>query len=238
MKRRGDRTVLVIGATSGIGEAVVETFISYGDTVIGSHRSDKSNSSLHDRIQLDLDCLSSVEAARRYIGGRDIDALVICAGIFNPSWTHGFSDDGWEEMLSVNLKAPAQIMQEVARLMVSRGTQGRIVQVASIAAHRPRAGCLTYGTSKGGAQGLVRAIALDMAPHNILVNTVSPGLTDTPMVSRNLTIEERSRREQGIPKGRLAAPSDIAGVIEFLCSDKNSYITGQDLTVDGGESLV
>ena len=241
MNTKGKRVALVVGAASGIGKAVAKEFKAHGDTVIGTFRSvdpeDKIPEQVTEQIELDLASQNSVDSVCRKISTRPIDVVVICAGVFDRAWPEQYRDGDWKNMLMVNLIAPTRIIKAATAGMTNRQSPGRVVAISSIAAKKPRIGCVTYGTSKGSIQGLIRAIALDIAPLGILANTVSPGTTQTPMVTKALSPAEILDRANHIPRGRLAEPEEIAAVVEFLCSDKNTYITGQDIVVDGGETL-
>jgi NAD(P)-dependent dehydrogenase (short-subunit alcohol dehydrogenase family) len=117
--------------------------------------------------------------------------------------------------------------------MVAHGG-GRIVNVASLAAHTANSHQAAYAASKGGVVALSRVMAFELAPHGILVNAVSPGPIDTELAARMLTPAARVAREQRIPQGRLGRPEEVAAAIAFLLYDDASYINGTVLVIDGG----
>lgn len=232
------QTVLVTGYSSGIGLATAEHLASLGAKVIGACRTPRV--ARYDDadmcfIPLDLSCRKSLEAFDWAVGGRRIDALVNCAGMFAPDHKD-FSKGLWDNLLQVNLSGMMSVSRSVAKGMISRGS-GRIVNISSVAAFKAREGCIQYGTTKGAVLGLSRAMALDLAPSGILVNSVCPGIVKTAMVERALGPQAISERASEIPSGKIAAPEDIAHLISFLCSTRNTYMTGQHISIDGGETI-
>ena len=142
-------------------------------------------------------------------------------------------DQDWDDVVAVNLSAPALITRTVARMMKRHG-YGRIVNIASIWGHISWTQRAAYASTKFGLRGLTVASANDLARHNILVNAVSPGFTLTEMVQQNYSDEERRAIEARIPLQRMATTDEISRAVLFLASDLNTYITGQSLIVDGG----
>ena len=141
----------------------------------------------------------------------------------------------WEKVLSVNLTGVMLTNRAVARRMIDQGDGGAIVNISSGAAKIPMPGSAEYSVSKTGVWMLTRCIALELAPHNIRVNTVAPGVIDTPMAMGLAQNEERRAAfERFVPLGRLGEAEDIAEASLFLLSDHAGYITGQILHPDGG----
>ena len=139
----------------------------------------------------------------------------------------------WDDIINVNLRAPFVLSQEVARLMKKNG-YGRIVNIASIFGVISREKRAVYTSSKSGLIGLTKSVAVELAPYNILVNCVSPGFVLTDLTKSILTGLEIEDLESRIPLKRLAAPEDISNVVIFLSSNLNTYISGQNIIVDGG----
>jgi len=141
----------------------------------------------------------------------------------------------WEKVLAVNLTGVMLTNRAVARRMIAQGEGGAIVNISSGAAKAPIRGMADYCVSKTGVWMMTRCLALELASEKIRVNTVAPGLIDTPMTLAVTTDEERrQRRIESIPLNRLGEPSDIAEAALFLLSDQAGYITGQILHPDGG----
>ena len=134
----------------------------------------------------------------------------------------------WEKVLAVNLTGVMLTNRAVARHMIAQGDGGSIVNISSGAAKAPIRGMADYCVSKAGVWMMTRCMALELAPNQIRVNTVAPGLIDTPMTLAVTTDEERrQRRTEAIPLNRLGEPSDIAEAALFLLSDQSSYITAR-----------
>ncbi len=182
-----------------------------------------------------------------------LDLCIAAAGISHAGYVSGEITEGepllggahryvihkpveyWEKVLAVNLTGVMLTNRAVGRCLIAQGEGGAIVNISSGAAKAPIRGMADYCVSKAGVWMLTRCIALELAPHGIRVNTVAPGLIDTPMTLAVTADEERrQRRIESIPLHRLGEPADIAEAALFLLSDHSSYITGQILHPDGG----
>ena len=179
-----------------------------------------------------------VDTARREIGG--ITTLVTAAGIIATGSIETTSDEQWDSMLDVNLRAPFRLMRAVLPLLPSPG--GAIVNVSSVTGVRAFPNVLAYCVSKAGVDQLTRCAALELAPRGIRVNAVNPGVVVTNLHRRSGMSEdnysaflERSRETH--PLGRAGDPSEIAELIFFLASDAAAWITGETISVDGGRHL-
>jgi NAD(P)-dependent dehydrogenase (short-subunit alcohol dehydrogenase family) len=146
-----------------------------------------------------------------------------------------FDEGTWEKVLAVNLTGSLLVGQEAGRRMAERG-YGRIVNISSLSATFPSLGLTGYLVSKGGIEALTRAMAFELGPEGITVNTVAPGPIQTELMQTMLSDEGRAVRLARIPMGRLGEPADIASVIAFLASPDASWVNGILLTVDGGYS--
>ena len=162
-----------------------------------------------------------------------IDILVNNAGIQIRHSIDDYNDMDWDKVMRVNLYGPMQIMRVVSAKM-KQNKQGKILNISSIAGFIARAGGSAYSASKSGIIGLTRAVALDLAPFNILVNALCPGVTETDMMNQVLSAEQKEQYRNESALQRLAQPEEIANVAAFLCSDLNTYITGQSIVADGG----
>lgn len=218
------RTALVTGGSRGIGRAVVERFEKAGVHVLAPSRK-----------ELDLRDGDAVERFAAALG-EPIDILINDAGI-NPIRPYqSISDAELEEVLAVNLMAPFRLCRALAPRMVERG-YGRIVNISSIWSLVGKPGRTAYAISKSALNGLTRSLALELAPHNVLVNAVAPGFVATELTFQNNTPQELAALKAGLPIGRLADPVEIAEVTAFLGSELNSFMTGQVVVCDGGYSL-
>jgi 3-oxoacyl-[acyl-carrier protein] reductase len=237
---------LVTGGTHGIGRAIVERFLAEGARVATVAR--EPSRDLPPGVWFapyDLGDPSGlpelVARVEREVGPLDI--LVNNAGIWRETPSLALDLDIWREVIAVNLSAPVLLATATARGMADRG-YGRIVNVTSIHGHLAAEAALAYAAAKGGLEQATRNLAVDLAPHGILVNAVAPGFIDTRLsVSEGL--HERDTAwyrsvyvEHGkLPLRRHAAPAEVAPSVVWLASDQNTYITGQVLGVDGGLSI-
>ena len=202
-------------------------------------------------VSRDADCEAAAQATVDAFGR--IDLCLAAAGILHAQYVSGeVSDDDpsprsrethiinkpieyWEKVLSVNLTGVMLTNRAVARRMIAQGDGGAIVNISSGAAKIPMVGSADYSVSKAGVWMLTRVLALELAPQGIRVNTVAPGVIDTPMaLGLSQDEERRAAFERFVPLGRLGEAEDIAEASLFLMSDQSSYITGQILHPDGG----
>lgn len=233
----GKRAV-VSGASRGIGETVAKTLLDLGAVVAitSTERAPEWAIKYPNACHFVVDFLRQ-DTVNDFLGQIEtfgqVDILINNAGIHRPEPIDGISNQAWEDLFEVNLRGPMQLMRHFGGLMKSQRS-GRIVNVASIAGTICRKGAAAYSSSKLGLVGLTRAAAIDLAPFGVLVNAVSPGTTETDMVDRILSLEQRQAFIDRIPLGRFATPQEIANAVAFLASDLNGFITGQNLIVDGG----
>ena len=141
--------------------------------------------------------------------------------------------DDWDWMNAINLKGPFLLTQALAENMKSQNS-GKIINISSIFGVVSKGKRAAYSSTKWGLIGFTKAVALELAPFNVQVNAVSPGFVDTDLTHQILKPEDIKQLVETIPQGRLAQPDEIAKVVLFLCSDDNTYITGQNIVVDGG----
>jgi len=214
-------TALVTGASRGIGAAIAQALAEDGYSVLAP-----------TRAAMDLRADASIDAYLQTLAG-PIHVLVNTAGINPISPLAQIADDGLRETLQVNLLAPFRLSRAVAPGMIESGF-GRIVNVSSIWSMVARGGRASYSMSKAALNGMTRSLAIELAPHNILVNAIAPGYVLTDLTRQNNTEAELSDISRSIPLGRLAQPAEVAAVVAFLCSPRNSYLTGQTIVVDGG----
>ncbi len=234
------KTVVITGATRGIGKATADTFLATGANVIVTGRSTQRPENLDSRIRytpLDLLSNESIGEFLNYLTSLErIDAFVNNAGINVIDEVLNINDEDFDNVMAVNLRGPFIICRHVADLMGSNG--GKIVNVGSIWSKITKKGRVSYITSKAGLAGLTRGLSTDLADQNILVNAVSPGFVETELTSKSLSKKEIINIMDKVPLGRLAQANEIANFIVFLCSDMNSFMTGQNIVIDGGYANV
>ncbi|MDD3375231.1 MAG: SDR family NAD(P)-dependent oxidoreductase [Candidatus Omnitrophica bacterium] len=231
-----NKTVLVTGASRGIGQFVARKFHELGaDLILTATALTSFEGMIPDAEQhaLDFTDQASVEVFIKVLDGKKVDVLVNNAGIHSLQAVGEMDSETFDKICRVNLWGAAVLCNAVAKGMKER-KGGRIVNVSSIAAMVSKPGSGAYSASKAGLLGFTRSCALDMAPFNVLVNAVCPGTTQTDMVENILSDEQKKRIISHVPLKRLGNPKEVAELIVFLCSDLNTYMTGQSLIIDGG----
>lgn len=217
--------VLVTGGSRGIGRAVVECYQKNGyDVYAPSHKS------------LDLACIESVESFIKENIDPGYDIIINNAGCNIINGIEEVTDTDMERMFQINLISPIRLLRGLVPYM-KNNKFGRIVNVGSIWGVISKPGRSIYSATKHGIHGITNTLALELAPYNILVNTVAPGQTLTELTKNNNTSEEIELMAQDIPVGRLAKPEEIAKTVFFLGNETNTYITGQQIIVDGGLTI-
>lgn len=218
-----NKVALVTGGSRGIGKQICSDLKSLGAEVISLSSND-----------FDLSDDEGLKQLVKFIEGLpQIDILINNAGINFNEYIDVIDENKLDKLYKVNLKAPFIITKAVSKKM-KPNKSGRIINIASIAANRVRDGRTAYSTSKAGLIAFTKVIALELAPHNILCNTVSPGFTLTDMTETMLSKEEIQKHVDQVPLNRLGSVKDISSAVLFLASNYNNFITGQDLIVDGG----
>lgn len=237
------KTILITGSTRGIGKKIAEDIHQLGGNVLITGTNPDQIKELNACEDTDTRkkhfCVdfSSIESINNFLLELDkikkIDVLVNNAGINKLNFIEDIELKDWQDMISVNLTGPLLLMKNLSKKMKAHG-YGRIVNIASIFSKISKERRSAYSATKFGINGLTVGISNDLARHNILVNTVSPGFILTDLTRKNLSSEEIDQLTSQIPAKRMGQPEDISRVVAFLASDLNSYITGQNIVVDGG----
>ena len=246
------KSVVVTGATSGIGRAAALDFASRGANVTLVGRSEQALREIptlvSDATGRMMSCVGDVtedgmperivSTAVDAFGG--IDVLVNAAGVIATGTLETTSDAVWDQMNNVNVRAPFRLMRAAAPHLKAR--KGSVVNVSSVNGLRAFAGVLAYNVSKAAMDHLTRCAALEMAPFGVRVNCVNPGVTITNLHRRGGMNDTQyaaflDRAKETHPLGRPGQPEDVAAMIVFLASDEASWMTGETIPVDGGRHL-
>ena len=227
------KTVLVTGASRGIGQAIAEQFKSNNFTVIGTATEKKSLDYLDDCLVCDFTNELDIEKVCSQIKNIKVDILINNAGINKINSFLDIDPQDFRDIQHVNVYAPFLLSQASIPNMLEQGW-GRIVNISSVWGKISKAGRASYSTSKFGIDGLTLSIANEFAAQGILANCVSPGFIDTDMTRKNLGPKGIEQMLSTVPIGRLASIEEVANLVFFLGSDKNSYISGQNIAIDGG----
>ncbi len=228
------RRALVTGGTRGIGLAIAESLYEAGYTIYVSGKSKRVQvSAKFSYLGYDMADAQEVEAFALKVTDLNLDILINNAGINKVGPLADYNLKDYSRIQQVNVTAAYRLCQAVIPFMVQQKF-GRIVNITSIFGVVSKAGRSAYTTSKFALFGLTRSLALEVASHNVLVNCIAPGFVDTDLTRQVLGHEGIARIITQVPIGRLAQPSEIAAYVKFLVSEENSYLTGQNIVVDGG----
>jgi acetoacetyl-CoA reductase len=241
------RIALVTGGTGGIGTAICQRLAKLGHKVATNYRSreraeawaaqQRELGSDFTLLEGDVASYESCEAMVRELfqqhGG--VDILINNAGITRDTTFHKMTPAQWNEVITTNLTSCFNVTRQVIEHMRSQ-KWGRIVQIASINGQKGQYGQANYAASKAGMHGFTISLAQENAKLGITVNTVSPGYVATDMVMA-VPEEVRAKIAAQIPTGRLGAPEEIAGAVAYLVSEEASWITGANLSINGGHYM-
>ncbi len=243
-----DKVAIVTGGSRGIGQAIAWDLACNGAHVALNYRrsADEAQQLIQQiqglgrkglAIQADVasfaDAQRMVETVVRELGRLDI--LVNNAGVNRDSVIWKMSEEQWDEVISIDLKGTFNYIRAAAPVFKEQGS-GKIVNVTSINGLRGKFGQSNYTAAKGGVNALTKTVARELGRYNVNVNAVAPGLIETDMVKqapqqvRDLALSE-------IVLGRLGTPEEVAWIVTFLCSERARHITGEVITVDGGQYL-
>jgi acetoacetyl-CoA reductase len=243
------RVVFVTGGMGGIGSAICRRLALAGHTIVagclpgydkkeewlGAMRRDGFKVHAAEGNVADFEsCAGMFYNVRSVVG--NIDILVNNAGITRDSVFRRMTERDWTEVINTNLNSVFNVTRQVVDGMIDRGW-GRIVNISSVNAIKGQFGQTNYSAAKAGMAGFSKALAQEVVKKGVTVNTVSPGYVETDMV-KAIRAEVREQIIASIPMGRLARPEEIAAVVAFLASEEAGYITGANISVNGGMHMM
>jgi 3-oxoacyl-[acyl-carrier protein] reductase len=240
------KVAVVTGGGQGIGKALARGLAAAGAALVVSDVLRENAAATARQIEeaggealglgVDVSQRTQVQAmidtAVKELGR--VDILVNNAGVFPRGTVLELDDERWDAVINVNLRGTFLCSQAAASVMVEQGEGGRIINFASQAAFRPATNGAHYAASKAGIVAFTRNMALEMAPYQITVNAIAPGLTDTAQPRYGMTEDEIAATATDVPLGRIAQPEDMVPTVLFLCGPGGAYITGQTHHVNGG----
>jgi 3-oxoacyl-[acyl-carrier protein] reductase len=246
------KAAVITGGSRGIGAAAVKLFAQAGaDVVFNYHKNKEAAAQVEmearkhgtrvESVRADLGKMAGAKKLIEFAAARlgRIDVLVANAGIWNADDApiEKLTEKQWDEMIQVNLKSVYSVIHFAAAGMIAQKS-GKIIAISSTAGQRGEAFHAHYAASKGAVISMVKGLATELAPHNILVNCVAPGWVNTDMSKPVLSTKAGAKFAMAaIPLGRVANAEEIAGPILFMASELATFINGEVLNVNGGAVL-
>ncbi|MDD2494817.1 MAG: 3-oxoacyl-[acyl-carrier-protein] reductase [Tissierellia bacterium] len=239
------KTAIITGASKGIGAVIAKRLNELGYNLILNYRNstaamDELINSFTNKdtkniiVQCDIsnfdDAKNLIDTA--YNNFKTVDVLINNAGVTKDNILPMMAEDEFDVVINTNLKGSFNCSRHIAKKMMKQKC-GRIINISSVVGLMGNSGQVNYSASKAGIIGMTKSMAREMARKNILVNAIAPGFIQTEMTDI-LPVDVKNEMLKNIPLQRFGSPSDIADAVEFLISDKASYITGQVLSVNGG----
>ena len=238
------KTVLITGATGGLGLSIAEEFYKKNYNMILTGTNDSKLKLLESKFTINTKVIKCNLAITEEITSMfnlipnefdGVDVLVNNAGITKDNLFLRMKEDDWNDVMNINLKANFSLCKIVIKGMVKK-RWGRIINISSAVAKMGNAGQTNYAASKAAIEGFTRSLALEVASRGITINAVAPGFIKTEILE-SIDPEKLQAMAKNIPVGRIGDAVDIANIVSFLASDESSYITGQVLHVNGGLTL-
>jgi NAD(P)-dependent dehydrogenase (short-subunit alcohol dehydrogenase family) len=234
-----NRRVVVTGASRGIGRAIARAFRDEGAWVIGTRtgHGEANDEGCQEWIRADFCDVRQIEICAQRLREARVDVLVNNAGINKIAPFIDISPADFLAIHQVNVFAPFRLCQAVIPMM-RQNQWGRIVNLSSVWGKISKSERASYSASKFAIDGLTVALAAEHSAHGILANSIAPGFIDTELTRRVLDDNGIRRLLENVPAGRLGKPEEIARLVLFLSSEDNTYLTGQNIAIDGGFSRV
>jgi NAD(P)-dependent dehydrogenase (short-subunit alcohol dehydrogenase family) len=240
------KCAVVIGGTSGLGKAIALSLAEAGADVVAASRRQEDTNQVADQIKalgrrglratVDVRDRSSIESLQQKVleSFGKVDILVNAAGITLKTPTLECSEEGWNSVIDINLNGTWRSCQIFGKTMVAQGF-GKILNIASLSTFVAFNQVAAYGVSKAGVGALTKSLAIELAPHNICVNAIAPGVFPTALNRELILHTERGRElKMRTPMKRFGEMDELAGGAIYLVSDAASFVTGEILVIDGG----
>ena len=232
------KKVFITGASRGIGNAIAKSLLEENYIVIGTATTSEGVEQLIEEgilgYKLELGDLERINTSWEKIPNEnlDIDILINNAGFTRDNLILRMSEDEWNEVMNVHLNAIFRITKRLLKPMLKK-RWGRIINLSSTSAVLGNKGQANYAAAKAGIEAFSRSLASEVGTRGITVNAVAPGFIKTDMTESNKGVSEEELIKQ-IPLGRFGESTEIAHLVNFLCSEESSYITGQTIHINGG----
>lgn len=211
--------LFITGGNGEIGKSIISLFQDY---------------IVYAPSSKEMDC-SDVNSIRNYILNtriNNIDVFIHCAGINNPKPYIDSTENSILNTMKINTLSFLYITQELSKYFINNNT--KILAISSIYGSISRVGRLEYNASKSALNGMIKSLALELGPKGIIVNSIAPGFIETSLTFKNNSTKTIEEIISNIPLGRLGQPAEIAWYVKLLCSSQNTYLTGQNIVIDGG----
>jgi NAD(P)-dependent dehydrogenase (short-subunit alcohol dehydrogenase family) len=241
------QVAVITGAARGVGRAMVGAFVAVGARVVAADRDEpglaETCAPFGDSVLAVTADVSDPEGAASIVDGaaRHFGSLSVCVNNAAVAPHTSLMEETvavWDTVYAVNCRGTFLMTQRAGKVMIDQGRGGRIVNFSSGVSSRGSAGAAAYASSRAATESFSRVAAIELAPHGILVNCVSPGLIDTqPKPLPPAMAESLGRRIPNLPLARPGEPEEVVNAVLWLCSDAASYVTGTILHVDGGTGV-
>jgi NAD(P)-dependent dehydrogenase (short-subunit alcohol dehydrogenase family) len=239
------RTVLVTGASRGIGRAACLGFARAGADVVVHYRSAAADAesltaeirALGRRAETVQADVTRGDEVRRMLAARErLDVLFNNAGVYPPGTLESLTEEEWDEVFAVNARGPFLVTQAALPLLAA-ADEARVINIGTVMAYRGAPGNLHYVAAKASLIGLTRVLARELAPHGITVNMIVPSMVETETAERDYpSISGAIVADQAIR--RYEQPEDLVGLLVFLASRESAFVTGQTILIEGGRTFL
>ena len=234
-------SVILTGATGGIGNSILKKLAEQGANVLATGTNDDKLKNIKDQfpsVKVEKFDISKHDEIENFIDksyqilGNKIDVLINNAGITKDNLSIKMKNEEWNKVIDINLTSTFQLSKSTIKKML-KSKSGKIINITSVVGHTGNVGQANYSASKAGVVAMSKSLALEYGKKNIKVNCVSPGFISTEMTNK-INEDFKNALKTKIPLDKFGDPNDVANTVLFLCSDLSDYITGETIHVNGG----